>query len=79
MLKNNNICILKIGMKLNIKEIPVPTDCDHPKPPSPILPKHEFTMGIVAPKGQGKTTLMINFILFYKNFFKFCKFRRFAN
>lgn len=56
-------------MKLNIKEIPVPTDCDHPKPPSPILPKHEFTMGIVAPKGQGKTTLMINFILFYKNFF----------
>ena len=54
---------------LQIKEIPVPTGCDHPSPPSTILPKHEFTMGIIAPKGQGKTTLMINFILFYKNFF----------
>lgn len=56
-------------MRLDITEIPIPRGDEHPKPCSDLLPKHEFTMGIIAPKGQGKTTLLINFILFYKNYF----------
>lgn len=55
-------------MSLEIKEIPVPKD-DHPESPNIILPKHEFTMGIIAPKGAGKTTLMINLLEYYKGYF----------
>lgn len=55
--------------KLLINEIPIPKGATHPKPPSEILPYHEFTMGIIAPKGQGKTTLIINLINFYKKYF----------
>ncbi len=47
-----------------IKEVPVP-DISHPEPPFPMLPKHEFTMGLIAPKGSGKTTTMINLLDIY--------------
>jgi hypothetical protein len=53
---------------LKIKEIPV-TGSKHPKVPNPILPSHEFTLGVIAPKGQGKTTIIINMIMFYKGYF----------
>lgn len=56
-------------MDLRIKEIPVPKGHKHPKPRSSILPTHEFTFGVVAPKGQGKTTLLMNLIMFYKDYF----------
>jgi hypothetical protein len=55
-------------MSLEVKEIPVPKD-EHPPPPNEILPKHEFTIGIIAPKGAGKTTLMINLLDFYRHYF----------
>lgn len=51
-----------------ISEVPVP-DVDHPEPPFDMLPKHEFTMGLIAPKGSGKTTTMINLIEIYKGYF----------
>ncbi len=56
-------------MNLEIQKIPVPKGYIHPDPPSPILPKHEFTIGIIAPKGAGKTTMIINMLKFYKNYF----------
>jgi hypothetical protein len=53
-----------------IKDIPLDESLKHPTQPYPdILPKHEFTLGLIAPKGQGKTTCIINWILFYKNYF----------
>lgn len=58
-----------------VKEVPVP-DLKHPAPKYDMLPKHEFTMGFVAPKGQvksflkkGKTTTIINLLEFYKDMF----------
>lgn len=56
-------------MSLNIKEIPVDKKNCHPNPPSDILPRHEFSMGIIAPKGSGKTTLICNLLDFYKTYF----------
>lgn len=53
---------------LEVKEIPVSND-SHPKPKHAVLPKHEFTMGVIAPKGSGKTTLLINLLEFYKGYF----------
>lgn len=41
-------------MKLIVKPIPVPKGFIHPPPKNDILPSHEFTMGIIAPKGSGK-------------------------
>lgn len=54
---------------LKILPIPVPSGCDHPNPTYPQLPKHEFTMGIIAPKGAGKTTIICNLLKFYKEYF----------
>lgn len=54
---------------LTVKLIPVPTTWKHPVPPNDALPKHEFTMGLIAPKGAGKTTTICNLLLFYKKFF----------
>jgi len=54
--------------KLIILPVPV-SDADHPEPPNNVLPKHEFTMGIIAPKGAGKTTLIANLLYFYKGYF----------
>jgi hypothetical protein len=33
------------------------------------LPRHEFTMGLIAPKGAGKTTVLCNLLDFYRGFF----------
>jgi len=51
-----------------IKKVPVP-DIDHPDAPYTMLPKHEFTMGLIAPKGSGKTTTIINLLEMYKGYF----------
>jgi hypothetical protein len=54
---------------LIVKPVPVPKDSHHPPPPDDVLPKHEFTMGIIAPKGSGKTTVIANLLNFYKGYF----------
>ena len=56
---------------LKVKAIPVPEGSDHPEPPHGmgLLPIHEFTMGLIAPKGKGKTTTIINLLDFYKGYF----------
>lgn len=54
---------------LKIKPVPVPKEYDHPEPPHEVLMKHEFTLGIIAPKGAGKTTLIINLLYMYKGLF----------
>lgn len=54
---------------VKVKQVPVPKGAQHPKPKYNVLPKHEFTMGIIAPKGSGKTTLIVNLLLFYSNYF----------
>lgn len=59
----------KIDKVLKVKPVPVPLGYDHPEPPNPVLPKHEFTMGIIAPKGAGKTTLIANLLYWYKDYF----------
>ena len=56
-------------MKLEVKPIPVPFGFNHPDTPGNILPRHEFSMGIIAPKGSGKTTVIANLLKFYKNYF----------
>jgi hypothetical protein len=54
---------------LVVKPIPVPSQYHHPPPPSEQLPVHEFTLGLIAPKGAGKTTVICNLLHFYKNYF----------
>lgn len=54
---------------LVVKPIPVPSQYHHPVPPSEQLPVHEFTLGLIAPKGAGKTTVICNLLHFYKNYF----------
>ena len=58
-----------IMKKLLVKPIPVPTSSKHPPPPNDILPYHEFSMGIIAPKGSGKTTVIANLLHFYRGYF----------
>lgn len=53
---------------LKIREIPVPPD-KHPQAPNPVLMKHEFTAGLIAPKGSGKTTMLCNLLDFYRGQF----------
>lgn len=57
--------------KLVVKEIPIPPGAKHPSLPrgDGILPSHEFTMGIIAPKGSGKTTTIANLLDFYRGYF----------
>ena len=55
--------------ELLVKPIPVPKSMIHPPPNYEQLPRHEFTMGLVAPKGAGKTTVIINLMNFYKGYF----------
>lgn len=55
--------------RLKVQPIPVPKNAHHPEPPHPALPGHEFTLGLIAPKGSGKTTLMCNLLKFYKGYF----------
>lgn len=54
---------------LKVRAVPVPLGNKHPPPPSDVLPQHEFTMGIIAPKGSGKTTVIVNLLDFYKGYF----------
>lgn len=60
-----------MGKPLKVKPVPVPKGARHPPPPygADILPVHEFTMGIIAPKGSGKTTVIVNLLDFYKHYF----------
>lgn len=53
---------------LLVKKVPVPPTA-HPNPPHPALMKHEFTAGLIAPKGAGKTTVICNLLGFYRNYF----------
>ena len=55
--------------KLRVKAVPVSLGARHPPSPHNVLPTHEFTMGIIAPKGSGKTTLMINLLAYYAKYF----------
>lgn len=54
---------------LKVNEIPQVLKGNFPDPPHPTLPKHPFTLGFIAPKGSGKTTTLVNFVVFYANFF----------
>lgn len=54
---------------LKIQPIKVPKGYCHPPPPNDVLPCHEFTMGLIAPKGSGKTTVMCNYLKFMAGYF----------
>lgn len=55
---------------LRVKPVPVPASAHHPNVPHhQILPQHEFTLGLIAPKGSGKTTLIANLLDFYTGYF----------
>jgi len=60
---------MKRQKALKITAIPTPGHSEHPAPKFPELPKHEFTLGIIAPKGSGKTTTIINLLRLYKGYF----------
>ena len=42
--------MLLIKMKLEVQAIPVPLGFNHPATPGDILPRHEFSMGIIGYK-----------------------------
>jgi hypothetical protein len=56
---------------LTVRPIPVPKGAEHPPPPvgGDILPQHEFTAGLIANKGSGKTTLIANLLDMYAGYF----------
>lgn len=55
---------------LRVRPVPVPIDAHHPPVPhDQILLQHEFTLGLIAPKGSGKTTLIANMLDFYAGYF----------
>lgn len=56
---------------LDVRPIPVPVTAKHPPPPigAGILPDHEFTAGLIAPAGSGKTTLIANLLDFFAGYF----------
>lgn len=56
-------------MTLQVKPIPVPSGATHEETPHEALPNHEFSMGLIAPKGAGKTTLICNLLDYFKNYF----------
>lgn len=47
---------------LSIEPIKEPAGAQHPDAPHPNLPKHEFSALMVAPRGSGKTTLVLNLL-----------------
>lgn len=58
------------GKSLAIVPIKPKHSYEHPKVSHPVLPQHEFSMLIVAPKGSGKTNLICNLLLnHYKGYF----------
>jgi thymidine kinase len=54
---------------LKVVEIPVPKASNHELPKYDVLPTHEFTLGLIAPKGCGKTTMIVNLLEFYRGYF----------
>lgn len=62
---------MKDYKSLNVKEIPVDPRSKHDPPPygMGLMPVHEFTMGLIAPKGSGKTNTIINLLKFYRGGF----------
>lgn len=61
---------MKLDFTLEIKSIENKNKFVHPKVPHEVLPQHEFSMLIVAPKGSGKTNLICNLIMNqYKGYF----------
>lgn len=56
---------------LTIEPIKEPAGAKHPDPPHPNLPSHEFSCLMVAPRGSGKTTLVLNLLSkLYKKYFQ---------
>lgn len=57
-------------LDLSIDNIKPKQEFKHPKVKHPVLPWHEFSMLIVAPKGSGKTNFICNLLLkHYKGYF----------
>lgn len=54
---------------LPVKPVPIPDTAQHEESPHDVLPNHEFSMGLIAPKGAGKTTLICNLLSFFKGYF----------
>ncbi len=52
-----------------LKIHPIPSKNDHPPPPHPAVPQHEFALGFIAPINSGKTTLIINWMEIYAGHF----------
>ena len=69
--EDNNKAIMKRSRPLEVVAVPTPKGSDHIPPPhgEGLLPVHEFTMGLIAPKGKGKTTTIINLLEFYRGYF----------
>lgn len=57
--------------ELEVRKVPVPKGDAHIPAPhgQGIMPDHEFTMGLIAPKGSGKTTTIVNLIRIYRGYF----------
>jgi hypothetical protein len=62
---------MKRSRPLEVVAVPTPKGSDHEPAPhgQGLLPVHEFTMGLIAPKGKGKTTTIINLLEFYRGYF----------
>jgi hypothetical protein len=57
-------------LELEIEPIKEPPGAKHPDPPHPNLPGHEFSCLLVAPRGSGKTTLVLNLLTkMYRGYF----------
>lgn len=54
---------------LKVKPVPVPKGHIHPPAPFDALMYHEFSFGLVAPKGCGKTTVACNMLDWYEGYF----------
>ena len=54
---------------LPVLPVPVPLTAQHDESPHEVLPNHEFSMGLIAPKGAGKTTLICNLLNYFKGYF----------
>jgi GTPase SAR1 family protein len=60
----------KDKLSLDIKPIQPKNAYQHPPVPHKVLPQHEFSLVLVAPKGSGKTNLICNLLLnHYKGYF----------
>lgn len=54
---------------LVVRPIPIPLGAKHDETPHEALPNHEFSMGLIAPKGAGKTTLICNLLDYFRGYF----------